>query len=383
MIWKRLALMSLLAVSGIIILVRTTTHAQDSTLCTPASFSREWAETDFCNTSIDLDEILSGGPPKDGIPAVNEPQMESIAQASEWLGDRSPVIAVEIDGAARAYPQAVLIWHEIANDEINGVPVAVTFCPLCNSSIVFDRRVGDQTLTFGVSGKLRNSDMIMYDRETQSWWQQFIGEGIVGVQTGVLLDVVPSRVIGFGQFKERYPDGLVMSRTTGFRRDYGVNPYVGYDSGNPYPFFFASEDIDPRLPATEHVLAGVVGGQAVAYGFVALSEEVVINDTIGGVEVLALWQPGAASSLDKNRIDDSRDIGTASLYERALDGQVLTFAVNADGQIVDNETGSVWNLFGEAVEGDLSGKALKQLVAAPHFWFAWAAFQPETLVYGQ
>ncbi len=350
--------------------------------CTPPRFASQWADTDFCNTSISFDEIISGGPPKDGIPAVTDPVMESIDSASTWLVEQSPVIVIEVEGEARAYPQALLIWHEIANDEIAGVPVAVTFCPLCNSSIVFDRRVNGETLEFGVSGVLRNSDMVMYDRQTESWWQQFTGEGIAGDYTGTILDIIPSQVVGFGQFAERYPDGLVMSRETGYTRNYGANPYSGYDQTNR-PFLFDGQ-VDPRLSATERVLAGIIDEVAMAYPFSILAEQIVINDVLGETPVVAFWQPGVVSSLDQSSIDDSRDIGTAAVYERTLeDGQILDFIWDEDNSVlIDSQTGSEWNLFGESVAGELAGTALQQRIFAPHFWFAWAAFEPDTLIYG-
>jgi Protein of unknown function (DUF3179) len=358
---------------------------QDTTTenCTPRRFASQWANTDFCNTAINFDEIISGGPPKDGIPAITNPVMEAVAAASTWLVEQSPVIVVELEGEARAYPQALLIWHEIANDTIADVPIAITFCPLCNSSIVFDRRVNGEILDFGVSGVLRNSDMVMYDRQTESWWQQFTGEGIVGVYTGTLLDIVPSQVVGFGQFAERYPDGLVMSRDTGYARSYGSNPYTNYDQSNR-PFLFDGE-VDPRLPATERVLAGELDSAAMAYPFAILAEQIVINDVLGATPVVVFWQPGVASSLDRSTIDESRDIGTAALYERTLaDGRVLDFEWDAVNQVLrDTQTASEWNLFGEAVAGELAGTVLQQQIFAPHFWFAWAAFEPDTLVYGE
>lgn len=355
--------------------------AQDDT-CNPGYSPFEWGETDFCNASVDFSEIISGGPPKDGIPALTDPIMESVDAGANWLVDQSPVIAVEIDGEARAYPQAILMRHEIANDVINGVPVAVTFCPLCNSSIVFDRRVEGDTLEFGVSGMLRNSDMIMYDRQTDSWWQQFTGEGIVGHYNETLLDIVPSIVIGFGDFAERYPDGLVMAANQGYSSFYGRNPYVGYADSDPSRFLFQGQ-IDPRLPGTERVLAYGDGETYIAYAFETLREQIAINDTVGDTDVLAIWQPGVADALDQAIIDESRDLGTAALYNRQLGDQILSFSVDENGNIVDDQTGSTWSLFGEAIDGQLAGSQLRQLIAAPHFWFAWAAFHPETMVYGQ
>ncbi len=336
-----------------------------------------WDKTDFCQYQEGVfDEIISGGVPRDGIPPIDDPSFESIADASGWLQPQSPVIAFELNGIARAYPLAILTRHEIVNDMVDDVPVAVTFCPLCNSALVFERTVDEQVLRLGVSGLLRNSDLIMWDDVTQSWWQQFTGEGIVGEYTGTTLTFLPSQVVGFSAFAEQYPEGEVLARAG---RDYGSNPYVGYDS-SAQPFLFRGE-LDDRLFPTDRVLAGLIGGEAMAYPFAILSEEVVINDTVGERAVVAFWQPGATSALDQSSIDDSRDVGMAALYNRDLDGEVLTFSVDDDGIIRDDQTGSRWNVFGTAVEGDLSGSQLRQELAFPHFWFAWVAFRPETRLF--
>jgi hypothetical protein len=340
-----------------------------------------WDKTDFCQHSVPYDDIRSGGPPPDGIPPIDDPQFESVDAASAWLQPQSPVIAVEIDGEAKAYPLAILTWHEIANDSIAGIPVAVTFCPLCNASVVYDRRVDGVVLRFGVSGNLRNSDMIMWDDQTQSWWQQFTGEGIVGVHTGTRLELLPSQVVGFGDFAARYPGGAVLARDTGIGRRYGTNPYVGYD-GNPRPFLFDGQ-LDDRLPATERVLGAMIAGESVAYPFSLLTAQRVINDSIGTRDVVAFWQGGVASALDGADIDSSIDIGTAALFSREVDGSILSFRVDETGVIRDEQTGSAWNIFGEATEGQLAGSRLDLLFAAQDFWFAWAAFRPETAIYGQ
>ena len=368
--------------------------AQDQASCNPSHLRTVNWSTDFCNSIVDFAEILVGNPSKDGIPALTDPNMEPVSQAAAWLRDRSPVIAVEIAGAARAYPLAILMWHEIANVEIAGIPVAVTFCPLCNSSITFDRRVGGTTLDFGVSGLLRNSDLIMYDRQSETWWQQLTGEGLVGDYAGVLLDIVPSQVISFASFAERHPEGLVLSRDTGFSRQYGINPYANYDSRPGRPFLFRGE-IDARLSSpVAHVLATTVNGIAKAYPFAILREQGVINDTIGATPVVAFFQAGIASALGDSVIDNAADLGTAGLYRSTLDGLTLTFIrqednlkdqqeeQTEDGVFTDEQTGSTWNAFGEAIAGDLQGKELDWINAFPHFWFAWAAFNPQTEVYG-
>ena len=191
-------------------------------------------------TIDDWSEIMSGGPPKDGIPAIDDPEF---VRAGDKRGIKGvePVITVEIDGAEpRAYPIRYLMFHEIVNDSVGGVPVAVTYCPLCNSGMTFDRRVKGRVLSFGVSGKLRNSDMVMYDRQTQSWWQQAVGRGIVGKMTGVKLRQVPTWMESWDQFRARNPQGLVMAEPA-FRRSYGRNPYAGYDT-NQRPFLYNGEN---------------------------------------------------------------------------------------------------------------------------------------------
>lgn len=339
------------------------------------NWQRVWDLMDVCKRQEGVfDEIISGGVGRDGIPPIDNPQFDDLATADLWLQDASPVIALEVDGVARAYPLAILTRHEIVNDTISGLPVAVTFCPLCNSAIVFNRRVDGETLRFGVSGLLRNSDLIMWDDQTQSLWQQLTGEGLVGAHTGRLLDIVPSQLVGYAAFKAQYPQGQALS-TSG--RFYGSNPYVNYDS-NPRPFLFMGA-LDERLPATERVLGAVLDGIGIAYPFPALAENGVINDRVGETDVVAVWQPGAFSALDASTIDRSRDVGMAALFERRVGDRSLTFEA-VDGGIVDMETGSRWNIFGSAIAGELAGAQLTPIHAFPHFWFAWAAFYPETLL---
>ena len=167
-------------------------------------FKRAWPNTDFSIASVDFDDIMSGGPARDGIPPIDQPEFVTVAEESE-LADTEPLISISINGDARGYPLRILMWHEIVNDEVGGIPVTVTFCPLCNTALVFDRRVDGQVLDFGTSGNLRNSDLVMYDRQTESWWQQFLGEAIVGAMTGTVLDLIPARIESFARFRERFP----------------------------------------------------------------------------------------------------------------------------------------------------------------------------------
>ena len=180
---------------------------------------------------------------------------------------------------------------------VGGRPVAVTFCPLCNSSLVFDREVLGATMRFGVSGNLRNSDLIMWDDITESWWQQLTGEAIVGDLAGYALEPLPAQLIGYGEFKASFPNGVVLGRDTGIRRDYGRNPYPGYDSASGSPFLFRGR-VDDRLRSGERVVALALGGEATAYAFTHLKDVGVVNDVVGGLPVVVLWSPDTVSALD-------------------------------------------------------------------------------------
>ncbi len=346
----------------------------------PAFSDTEWPKTDFDKRTVDMSEIRSGGPPKDGIPAIDRPKFISVAQAAEDLDPREPVIVADYNGDARAYPLQILIWHEIVNDEVGGVPLSVTFCPLCNASIIFDRRHRGQVLDFGTTGRLRKSDLVMYDRQTETWWQQFNGAGIVGEYAGDTLTQLPTRIVAFADFSASHPDGKVLSTETGFFRDYGRNPYRGYDDMDNQPFLL-DEPADPRLPAMERVLAVGSGGRHRLYPFKALRDQPVINDTFGDLQLVVFSKANTASVLDTAKIADGRTVPAANAFERRIDGKLLEFTVR-DGHIVDTETESTWNLLGECTAGPMRGKALKALTGGVHFAFAWLAFRPDSEIYG-
>ena len=341
-------------------------------------FSTFGWETNFEKTSIDYAEIFSGGPPKDGIPAIDVPTFETIAQADEWLDPREPLLALEIGGEARAYPLQILIWHEIVNDVLAGKPVVVTYCPLCNTALVFDAtRPDGQVLDFGTTGNLRFSDLVMYDRQTESWWQQITGEAIIGDLTGERLEFIPSPIVSWAEFKAAYTDGQILSRETGFNRPYGQNPYVGYDSG--FPFLYRGP-VDRRLAASERVATVFLGDAAVAFPFSVLEKEPVVHYTLGDQNMVVFYKKGTASALDDELIANSVDVGATNVFHPSVEDQPLTFRTQ-DENFVDEETGSTWNLLGQAIAGPLEGSALEPIVSANHLWFAWAVFKPETVVY--
>lgn len=342
------------------------------------SLTSGWG-TDWTRHTIEYDEILSGGPPRDGIPSIDSPEFETIQEAESWLAGNEPVITVDIDGDSRAYPLQILTWHEIANDVVGSIPVVVTFCPLCNSALVFDRRVDDAVLAFGVSGLLRNSDLIMYDRITETLWQQFTGEAVVGELAGRQLSFIPSSIVSFDDFRNASPDGLVLSRNTGYNRRYGENPYVGYDSINQSPFLF-SGPTDGRLPPMERVVTVALEQGDVAYPLSTLAGVGVINDRPFGRELVVFHVPGTSSALGSQMIAAGEDVGATGVFEPRVDDQLLTFHVQG-GEIMDVESGSRWNILGHATSGSYAGSRLAPLVHGDHFWFSWAAFKPDTLIY--
>lgn len=346
-----------------------------------AEFGKDEWSTDFSKHSVPLDEIVSGGPPKDGIPAIDEPRFVSVPEADDWLEDREPVIALEHGGEAKAYPYRILMFHEIVNDSIAGLPAAVTYCPLCNTAIVFDRRAAGRVLDFGTTGRLRHSDLVMYDRQTESWWQQALGEAIVGELTGTELEWLPSQTLSWREFRQAHPEGRVLSRDTGFRRSYGTNPYGGYDSQRgPIRTFFQGS-ADDRLPAMERVAGVELGDERVAYPFSLLREERVVNDEVGGEPVVVFWAPGTASALDAADITQGRDVGSSGVFHRRIDGRTLTFEPADDG-FRDRETESRWSIQGAAVAGPLAGSRLERVPFADFLWFAWARFAPDTRIAG-
>ncbi len=336
--------------------------------------------TDFSRHTVPYSDLLSGGPPKDGIPAVEDPSFVSTGAADGWIKDLEPVVVVSVGDDVRAYPIQILMWHEIVNDVIGGVPVAVTFCPLCNTAIAFEGRIDGIDLDFGTTGRLRYSNLIMYDRQTETWWQQATGEGIAGQYAGRQLSFIPATMISWADFKESYPEGKVLSRETGLSRPYGNNPYAGYDNIENSPFLYDGPETPGQLSPMARVLTLDLNGDVVAYPYSVLSELGVVNDRVGDQDIVVFWQPGVASALDRGSIADGRDVGTVVAFSRLLDGELLSFRFD-NGLIVDEQTGTVWNVLGQGTEWPTSGSQLEPVVGVNHFWYSWAAFKPETRVY--
>jgi hypothetical protein len=327
---------------------------------------------------VDPAEIKPGGPPPDGIPAIDHPVFLRVADVST-LKPTAPVLALDLGGEHRAYPVEILVWHEIINDTVAGNPVTVSYCPLCNSAVAYSRRAAGRVLDFGTSGMLYNSALVMYDRQTRSLWSHFTAQAIAGALTGTTLDTIPVQTVAWGDWRAAHPDGLVLSRQTGFDRDYGRNPYPGYDDITTSPFLFDKE-VDGRLPAKTHVLGVFLSGHAVAVTQERLRHDGVVPLDIAGSPLVAFFRPGVASALDATQVDAGRDVGATGVFHRDVAGHgVLDFRAADDG-FADRQTGSRWNILGRAERGPLAGTNLTPSTHVDTFWFAWAAFQPDTTV---
>jgi hypothetical protein len=333
------------------------------------------AET-FPVNLVPRDGIVWGGVAPDAIPAIDDPVFEQ-ASAVDWLDDREAVLVLQLDGTPRAYPIQVLMWHEIVNDQVDGRPVAVTYCPLCNSGVAFDRTVDGRTLDFGTSGSLYLSALVMYDRQTESLWTHFDGKAVVGTLAGAELEVLAMSTVAWGDFRQAHPDARVLSKATGYERPYGRNAYRGYDQGDgPLPGFFPG-DVDPRQAGMARVVGFGDGDEAVAVLTDHLAEVGVVDLELDGRPVVVWHVPGTASALHRQRVADGDDVGATGVF--FTDGSVFS----RDGeQLVDEATGTRWNVLGEAVSGPRTGERLEPVTHLDTFWFAWSSYRPDTALVG-
>jgi hypothetical protein len=328
----------------------------------PVSLSQTEKEK---NNIVPLDQIVSGGPPPDGIPSIDDPKFISIQEADKYLEDSDLVLGLNINGDVRAYPLQILVWHEIVNDKLGGVPITVTYCPLCFTNQVFNRTLENgQILEFGTSGKLYNSNLVMYDRTTKSLWSQAMSQAIVGKLAGVKLERIPFDVAYWKEWKQLYPDSKVLSTDTGSTRPYGADPYGDYYTNGDV--LFSVSNSDDRLGLKEIVVGFENSGQYKAYRLQEIESKKAINDQVNG-------KPIALLSLHPFMV---------RAYDPVVDGQVLEFSFNAkDQNLIDTRTGSVWNFEGKAISGQMKGKQLTRIPFDEGFWFEWVAFHPKTELY--
>ena len=319
-------------------------------------------ETDGVKHLIPLDKIKGGGPPKDGIPSIDNPVFATVSD-SQFMSNSDTVIGLEINGQAKAYPLFILVWHEIVNDKVGGLPVSVTYCPLCYTNQVFERIIDGQEVEFGTSGKLYNSNLLMYDRLTESYWSQALGLAVKGELTGYQLELVPFDVITWGDWKALHPKTLVLTTDTGHLRSYATDPY-----GNYYTeprIMFPVEYSDDRIHPKEIIIGFNLDEIYKAYKQNDIESQIVINDTVGDTSIMLV------SLYSEN----------SRAFERVIDEEVLDFEYT-NGKLVDAQTNSEWNYDGLAISGQYEGKQLERLPIEPGFWFEWVAFHPQTLVYG-
>jgi len=365
-----------IALSGLLLLAAALTAQRDNDLQWP------W-RTDTVQRTVSLDEFAVLLPP-DAIPPVDKPRFEPAAEAAQHYHADEPVISVVLDGEARAYPLSVLMWHEIVNDRIGQRYVSVTYCPLCNAAVVFDRewtseKGGRYLLDFGTSGMLRHSDMIMWDRQTQSWWQQLTGKALVGNLAGGQLNQVPAQIISLQEFGDRWPKGLVLSQPTDEERPYGNNPYAGYDTETDIPAFYEGSP-DPRLPPVERVVDVCFNGRCRVYPWSLLAQKGMIQDEFQEQALVLFFRPDTRSALDQRAIAQSRPIGSVGVFRARLDGRTLHFEPFR-GTFRDRETRTVWDHTGRATAGPNKGRQLEPLLHHNFFAFAWFHFFPDSEVY--
>jgi uncharacterized protein DUF3179 len=326
---------------------------------------------------FDARELVDVLPPG-RIPAIDVPTFSSGAKASaDGLKAEEPVVVVALGEDARAYPLAILVWHEVVNDTVGGVPVAVTYAPLSNAAIVFDRRVAGRTESFAASGKLFRSNLVMVDRRTVSLWTQLDGHAVAGPSKGATLAVVPAQIASLAEFRAVFPGGSVLAAPKGSGRSYGFNPYAGYDSRTaPFGGFVALAP-DRRLPSMDRIIGVSAGGEAEAFRYRRLRRDRVVAGRLGGNDVVVLWRSGTRSALDTADISEGRDVGSAGVFRPVAAGRHLDLTAASDG-FRDRQTGSIWSVLGVATAGPLRGARLEPVPHADAFWFAWAAFHPET-----
>jgi hypothetical protein len=346
--------------------------------------TRDWEDTNLRRYAAEVDpsDFVHGGVGRNDIAPIYSPKFVplGVAVLFDWMTADHPMVVLEIDGDARAYPMAMLTIHEIVNDTVAGEPIVVTYCPLCYTALAFKRTVDGRSLVFGSTGTLRHSNQLMWDDATDSWWQQVTGQAVVGDMAGTTLESVPVFITSFAEFVRTYPSGTVMSpesMPSEFHGGYGFTAYLNYD----WPNLFYGE-LDQRLDPIERVLGVEAGGVSMAFPFKVLSDARVTETTVGDQDVVVFWRSGMLSPLDQEVIAESRDIGSAAAFDPELpDGRVLTFTSDASGGFVDDQTGSEWTLLGRARSGELAGTQLDPLHAENGMWFVWKVFRPDTLIY--
>ena len=326
--------------------------------------------------------------PWDSIPSIDRPRFIDAAEAAS-LTPADPVVVLDLEGEHRAYPVAILSYHEIVNDVVAGRPVVVTFCPLCNSAVAFSREVAGRTLTFGVSGQLAGANLVMFDRETVSRWQQLTGRATSGPFEGAELELVPVRMVSFGSWLAAHPGGMILAEPDGSRFNYGIDPYVGYDVDPNQPSFVydppgvvgPAEPTDPRLPPKWRVVGVVTDDGALAFPVPSgKGRMAVVTGRLGKIPLVAFFQFGLAQPEKAYEFSAAPRGWAGTVFVARLGGRDLSFSTNGAGTFIERVTGSRFDAFGRGISGPLAGRTLPTVPHATAFWFAWSHFYPDTEV---
>ena len=333
-------------------------------------------------STIRVEEIQWGGVPVDGIPALDQPRMVKAGEA-DYLDADNVVFGIELNGQARAYPKRILDWHEMANDVIGGVPVSLAYCTLCGAAVAFDGRAPDgNTYDFGSSGFLFRSNKLMYDRQTNTLWNQLTGEPVMGelVDSGIQLDVLPVVLTTWEAWLAQHPDTLVVDIDTGYNRD--------YRPGAAYGDYFAYEDTmfpvwqrSDLLQAKDQIYALRINEVPKAYPIETLAAEQVVNDELGGEEIV-LVAPGEIIQIEGDSLRSGQVTYDAGSAVRAYARGDHRFVLGADQRTLRDEAGNSWQITERALLGP-DGAELARFGGHLAYWFGWFAFFPNTSIYGQ
>ncbi len=314
-------------------------------------------------------EVFDGGPGLDGIPALTNPEMIDARSSEDYYHGEDLVIGIQIGNDARAYPHAILDWHEVINDRFDGTALTITYCPLTGSAIGLNRIIDGQLTTFGVSGLLYNSNLIPYDRLTRSYWSQMMTKGIKGLYADEPFELVAVVETTMKTWMEMYPDTKVNSTNTGYSRVYHYYPYGSYRTNEN--LIFPVNNNDARLTKKERVHGVAVDNRSIVFRINEFPAEITtVNHELSGVPIIT-----AGSSLKNFAMSYNRTLVT---------GEVLTFSPVQDKLpviMIDDTTGSKWDVFGRCVKGEYTGTRLELLKSYIAYWFAWAAFYPDPEIY--
>ncbi len=332
----------------------------------------------FPEILVPRDRIVYGGAPPDGIPSIDAPTFAGTGEIE--LEDDEAVVVVSVDGETRLYPVRILIRHEIVNDVIGGAPVAVTYCPLCNSAVSFLRTVDGEVLDFGTSGTLYRSALVMYDRQTESLWTHFDGLSVVGDLVGTQLELVSTAVVSWADARADHAEALVLTGDAELTLAYGENPYQNTDQRLRPPQAFVPDPVDERVPPMARTVGVSIDGESIAIERSVLAERRVIDVEVAGRELVALWAPGQVSAIQAETVAGGDEIGSVAVVDPVLDERRLELTAAGDGFV--DQDGTTWSILGVATSGPNEGRSLDVVPSIDTFWFAWSGYHPETALAG-